>query len=52
MNEKSKNKLIRANFCFQKRQLEWLEQNKQKTGTSGAELLRRLLNEYIQKYDK
>ena len=48
----NKNKLVRSNFSFQKWQLEWMEQNKKETGTSGAELLRRLLNEYIKKQEK
>ncbi len=45
--DKEKLKLRRANHHFQVWQLEWLEKYRLQTGTSGAELLRKLLSEYI-----
>lgn len=41
-----KRKLIRANHHFFEDQLEWLEENKAKTGETAAALLRRLIDEY------
>lgn len=47
-NEKNM-KLVRSNHYFQKWQIDWMEVNRKNTGTSAAELLRGLLNEYIEK---
>jgi hypothetical protein len=45
-------KLVRTNHHFQKWQVEWLDWHKKETGTAAAELLRRLLNEYIRESKK
>lgn len=42
----------RSNHHFTEYQLKWMEDHRQKTGTSAAELLRNLLNKYITYYDR
>jgi hypothetical protein len=52
INKILKNKdltMTRTNHHFQKWQVDWMEWHKNQTGTSAAELLRSLINEYIQK---
>ena len=41
-------KLFRRNHHFQVWQLEWMEAHKKETGTSAAELLRRLISKYAE----
>lgn len=47
--QQNKNKFVRSNHYFQKWQIEWMENNRLKTGITAAQLLRQLLNEYIQR---
>ena len=47
-----KDKKVRTNHHFTENQIKWMEDYRQETGTSAAELLRCLLNEYITKYDR
>lgn len=44
--------LVRRNHHFQVWQLEWMEAHKRETGTSAAELLRRLISKYVENNDR
>lgn len=45
-------KLVRTDVMLRWEQILWLKENTQKTGESGSNLLRRLLDEYAKKSEK
>jgi hypothetical protein len=44
--------LTKTNHVFRREQLKFMAEYKKETGTSASELLRNLLDEYKEKYDK
>lgn len=48
-----KNKeLTKTNHVFRREQIKFMEEHRQETGVSASGLLRNLLDEYKEKYDK